>query len=189
MPKYTKFRTTWRKEELLLKLAVLFRSVNGVSKIKIWLLTAMLKRGVAPCLSSSLGCTHLSHAADDVLRGAVAEGVDGVAEEDGHEGVRHAVGQGPHRAHRYEQQVQAVGVPEHAEQRHLLGRRCALLVLLIFFAVQVAAAGSASCRVHGGGGLVVELAGARVLESARACGVLQTMNGLVGWGGGAIYAH
>ncbi|KAJ1284930.1 hypothetical protein BS78_03G243100 [Paspalum vaginatum] len=115
---------------------------------------AMLWRGSWPLpILSSLGALYLVHSVEDALRAAFAEGVDDVAEEDGHEGIRHAVGQGSHRAHHHQQHVQAVRVPEHAEQRHLLcgGRgSCRRILLPAAVGILIAATGSARRRVHGG---------------------------------------
>lgn len=63
---------------------------------------------------------HLVDAVEDVVGGGVAEGVDDLAEDDRHDGLRDAVGQRPHRAEDHEQHVRAVGVPEQPRERHLL---------------------------------------------------------------------
>lgn len=68
---------------------------------------------------------------EDVAVGGLAEGVDDLAEDDGHERLRHPVGERRHRADRHQQQVRAVGVPEQPRERHLLPGVAVLFLLLV----------------------------------------------------------
>lgn len=88
---------------------------------------------------------HLGDSTEDSAGRALAEGVDDVSKEDRDEGLGHAVAHRPERADHHEQHVEAVGVPEHAEQWNLLLRP------VIFSAVGVACSFSTAsfrCRVH-----------------------------------------
>ena len=73
---------------------------------------------------------HLVDALEDVAGGGAAEGVDEVAEDDGHARLRQAVGQRGHRADQHQQQVCGVGVPEQPREGHPLPVLGALLLLL-----------------------------------------------------------
>lgn len=92
--------------------------------------------------------THLINAVEDVVDGGVAEGVDDLAEDDRHDGLRDAVGQRPHRAEEHEQHVRAVGVPEQPRERHLLPGVAAAVPAPLFLLVHAIPPFGASRCVH-----------------------------------------
>lgn len=78
--------------------------------------------------------THLGDSGDDVVVAVVttrrisaggAEGVDDVADDEGHERLRHPVGRRRRRAHRHQRRVRPVREREQPAQRHARRRAAA----------------------------------------------------------------
>ena len=93
---------------------------------------------------------HLDDPVDHAVGGlGGAEGVDDVAEDEGHERLRHPVGHRGEGAHGHEQGVRPVGEREEPVQRHAPGRRCGRRRL-----PRASYHPSSSSSIAGGGGVI-----------------------------------